>query len=50
MKEDSAHARNRNFSAAAEIFANGTYFPNMLRSQKLVAFKQNPFFILIMPF
>jgi hypothetical protein len=28
MREDSAHARNHDLSAAAEIFANGTYFPN----------------------
>jgi hypothetical protein len=31
MREDSAHARNHDFSAAAEIFASGTYFPNTLR-------------------
>jgi hypothetical protein len=31
MREDSAHAQNHDLSAAAEIFANGTYFPNMLR-------------------
>jgi hypothetical protein len=31
MTEDSAHARNHDFSDAAEIFANGTYFPNTLR-------------------
>jgi hypothetical protein len=30
MREDSAHARNHDFSAAAEIFANCTYFPNTL--------------------
>jgi hypothetical protein len=30
MREDSAHARNHDLSAAAEIFANGTYFPNTL--------------------
>jgi hypothetical protein len=32
MMEDSTHARNHDLSAAAEIFANGTYFPNTLRS------------------
>ena len=31
MREDSAHARNNDLSAAAEIFANGTCFPNRLR-------------------
>jgi hypothetical protein len=31
MREDSAHARNHDLSAAAEIFAKGTYFPNTLR-------------------
>ena len=31
MREDSAHARNHDLSAAAEIFANGTYFLNTLR-------------------
>jgi hypothetical protein len=32
MREESAHARNYDLSAAAEIFANGTYFPNTLRN------------------
>jgi hypothetical protein len=31
MREDSAHARNYDLSAAAEIFANDAYFPNTLR-------------------
>jgi hypothetical protein len=31
VREGSAHARNHDLSAAAEIFANGTYFPNKLR-------------------
>ena len=31
MRDDSAHARNHDLSTAAEIFANGTYFPNTLR-------------------
>jgi hypothetical protein len=31
--EDSAHAPNHNLSAAAEIFVNGTYFPNTLCSR-----------------
>jgi hypothetical protein len=31
MMERSAHAQNSDLSAAAEIFANGTYFPNTLR-------------------
>jgi hypothetical protein len=30
--EDSAHARIDDLSAAAEVFANGTYFPKTLRS------------------
>jgi hypothetical protein len=30
MREDSAHAQNHDLSAAAEIFANGTYFPYTL--------------------
>jgi hypothetical protein len=30
MREDSAHVRSHNLSAAVEIFANGTYFLNML--------------------
>jgi hypothetical protein len=28
MREASTHARNHDLSAAAEIFADGTYFPN----------------------
>jgi hypothetical protein len=32
MREDSAHARNHDLNAAAEIFANGSYFPNTLRT------------------
>jgi hypothetical protein len=32
MREDSAHARNHDLSAAAEILANGTHFLNTLRS------------------
>jgi hypothetical protein len=31
MREVSAHAQNDNRSAAAEIFAIGTYFPNSPR-------------------
>jgi hypothetical protein len=31
MRKDSAHARNHDLSAAAEIFTNCTYFPNALR-------------------
>jgi hypothetical protein len=31
MEEGRAHARNHDLSAAAEIFANGTYFLNELR-------------------
>jgi hypothetical protein len=35
MREDSAHARNHDLSAAAKIFAKGTYFPNSLVLQRL---------------
>jgi hypothetical protein len=34
MREDSAHTRSYDVSAAAEIFADSTYFPNTLRTKK----------------
>ena len=37
MREDSAHARNHDLSAAAEIVANSTHFPNTLRIIPTVA-------------
>jgi hypothetical protein len=41
MNEKSAHARNHDLSAAAEIFANGTCFPNTLR---VIIALSSPFF------
>ena len=37
MREDNAHAPNHDLSAAAEIFANGTYSPNTLRTSFTLA-------------
>jgi hypothetical protein len=34
MRDNSAHARNHDLSAAAQIFAKGTYFPSMLHTIK----------------